>query len=57
MKKYTSACAQCAWHGEFDTVAERSAANLTHHTETGHGVIGIGTVPDELLQARDVGDS
>lgn len=57
MKKYTSACAQCAWHGEFDTVAERSAANLTHHTETGHGVIGIGTVPDELLQARDMGDS
>jgi hypothetical protein len=49
VKKYTSSCAQCTWNGEFDTTVDHRAANRTHHAETGHGVIGTGTVPDELL--------
>lgn len=50
MKRYTSGCFQCAWNGEFDTDAERRTANWAHNTETGHAMIGLGTVPDELLQ-------
>lgn len=57
MKKYTSGCLQCAWSGEFDTTAERRAANRAHNAETGHGVIGLGTVPDELLRMMDEEDS
>ena len=49
MKKYTAGCADRDWDGEFDSVEEQRAAARKHHEQTGHPLIGYGTVPDDIL--------
>jgi len=49
VKKYTAGCADRDWDGEFDSVEEQRAAARKHHEQTGHPLIGYGTVPDDIL--------